>query len=339
MITLGIESTAHTFGASILETKTDQTKVLSNLWDSFSSDSGGMIPREVAEHHIKICDKVIQEALDKANVKFKDINLVSFSQGPGIGNMLRVGATAARSIAILNKIPIIGVNHCIAHLEIGNLVKKECKDPVLLYASGANTQIIAYDSGKYRIFGETLDMGVGNFIDSFGRLLNLGFPAGPKIETLAKKGQKYIKLPYSVKGMDLSFGGTYTKIMHLIQEEEKKGSLTQQFKHDLCYSVQETVFAMLIEVSERAMAHIGKKELLLGGGVACNKRLQTMAEIMCKERGAKSYSLPLEFNVDNAAMIAWLGKIMHDAGVSMKIQDTGIKPYQRTDDVDVVWYR
>jgi glycoprotease/Kae1 family metallohydrolase len=230
---------------------------------------------------------------------------------------------------VLLKKPLIGVNHCIAHLEVGSLCT-EAKDPVLLYASGANTQVIAYDGGKYRIFGETLDIGVGNFLDSFARYVGLGFPGGPKIYELALKGKEFIELPYSVKGMDVSFGGLLTNLKQKFDSGKYK-------LEDLCYSLQETVFAMLLEVSERALAHCDKKELLLGGGVACNKRFQEMANIMCKEYGAKCFIPANEFLVDNAAMIAWTGILMHKAGIETKIEDSIIKPYERTDDVDVVW--
>jgi N6-L-threonylcarbamoyladenine synthase len=201
---------------------------------------------------------------------------------------------------------------------------------VLLYASGANTQVIAYDGGRYRIFGETLDVGVGNFLDNFGRYLGLGFPAGPAIEKLALQGDKYIELPYVVKGMDISLSGILTNLRQKI--DSKKFS-----NEDLCYSTQETVFAMLIEVSERAMAHCDKKELLLGGGVACNKRLQEMASIMCKERKAKSFVPENQFLVDNAGMIAFLGEIMYKAGNTVPIEKSRMMPYQRTDEVEVNW--
>lgn len=323
MKVLGIESTAHTFGASVIDNK----KILSNVKDSYFTEKGGMIPNKVAEHHVEVCNFVINEALEKANVKLKEIDLISFSQGPGLGHALRIGAVAARTLALkLNK-PLIGVNHCVAHLEIGRLLTK-AKYPVLLYASGANTQVIAYEGKKYRIFGETLDQGVGNFLDSFARFLDLGFPGGPKIEQLAKKG-KYIEIPYVVKGMDISFGGILTNI----KQKYKKGIK----KEDLCYSVQETVFAMLLEVAERAMAHCDKDELVLGGGVACNSRLKEMAIQMCKDRDAKCFIPENQYLVDNAAMIAWLGLLEYKAGIRMKIKDSEIKPYERTDDIIVKW--
>lgn len=327
MICLGIESTAHTFGISLVDE--NGKKVLSNIITAYKTESGGMIPAKVAEHHIEVLDDSLKRAIEKAGIRFKDIDLIAYSQGPGIGHCLRIGAAFARSLALLLKKPLIGVNHCIAHLEIGRFLTK-AKDPVLLYVSGANTQVIAYEAGKYRVFGETLDIGVGNFIDSFARELELGFPGGPKIEELAKQGKKYISLPYSVKGMDISLGGLQTNLSKKIRAKEHS-------KEDLCFSVQETVFAMLIEVAERAMAHTGKTEMLLGGGVACNKRLQEMARMMCDERGAESFVLENQFFVDNAAMIAICGLEMFKAGMTTNVEDANIRPYERTDDVEVKW--
>jgi len=224
---------------------------------------------------------------------------------------------------------LVPVNHCIAHLEIGKLTK--ARDPVMLYASGANTQIIAYASGKYRVFGETLDLGVGNFIDTFGRYAGIGFPAGPKIQELALRGKNYIELPYKVKGMDIALSGILTNLKQKL--DSKKYSL-----NDLAYSLQETVFAMLVETAERALAHTGKKELLLGGGVACNSRLQEMCKIMCKERGAKFFCPENSLLVDNAAMIAYLGEIIfRKNGGEKNLEKIDIKPRERTDDVEVNW--
>ncbi|MEM3127122.1 MAG: bifunctional N(6)-L-threonylcarbamoyladenine synthase/serine/threonine protein kinase [Candidatus Woesearchaeota archaeon] len=323
---LGIESTAHTFGSAVVD---DKGNVFSNERDLFTTEEGGMKPFDVAEHHVKVCDEIIKRALDKANCKIKDIDLIAFSQGPGLGQALKIGAYASRVLALNFKKPIVGVNHCIAHQSIGEL--KTCaKDPVLLYASGANTQIIAYDGGKYRLFGETLDIGVGNFLDSFARYLGLGFPGGPKIEALARNGKKLIELPYVVKGMDVSFGGLLTNL-------KTKWNSGKYAKEDLCYSLQETAFAMLVEISERAMAHCEKNELVIGGGVGCNKRLQEMCKIMCDEYGGKFYCPENQFLVDNAAMIAWQGILEYNAGKRQKISETQVLPYWRTDDVVVNW--
>lgn len=288
-----------------------------------------MIPHKVADHHVQVCDVVLERALLKAKLTMKDISLIVFSQGPGLGHALRIGAFAARTLAVRFHLPIIGVDHCVAHVAIGELLTP-AKDPVLLYASGANTQIIAYEGKKYRIFGETLDQGVGNFLDSFARYAGLGFPGGPKIDALARKGKRYIALPYTVKGMDVSFGGLLTNV-------KQKYDSGRYRMEDLAYSIQETVFAMLVEVAERALAHCKKTELLLAGGVACNQRLQQMCSLMCKARSAQCFVPQNEYLLDNGAMITWLGILMYQSGKRMELTETTITPYERTDDVEVTW--
>jgi N6-L-threonylcarbamoyladenine synthase len=324
MYCLGIESTAHTFGISVVDF---EGNVFSNEKDVYTTEEGGMIPSEVSDHHVKCCGNVLKLSLKKAKIKIEDISLISFSQGPGLGHSLRIGSFFSRYLSNKYVIPLIGVNHCIAHLEIGRL-KTGAKDPVLLYASGANTQIIALEGGKYRIFGETLDIGVGNFLDAFARHMQLGFPGGPKLEKLALNSTNLVELPYVVKGMDVTFGGLLTNL-------KQKYDSNKFSKEDLSFSMQEIAFAQLLEVSERAMAHCNKKELLLGGGVACNKRLQMMSKVMCNERGAEFFVPENQFLVDNAAMIAWLGIIEHKAGYVTK--DSKILPYWRTDEVEVIW--
>ncbi len=341
MIVLGIESTAHTFGVAVVR----NGKILSNCKKVFTTEKGGMIPMDVAKFHCENKNEIYFEALKKAGIapkgvpfvegdvntegKEKDIDAIAFSQGPGLAPCLLEGMKFAKELSRRLKIPLVPVNHCIAHLEIGNLTGT--RNPVMLYVSGANTQIIAYASGKYRIFGETLDLGVGNFIDSFGRYAGIGFPAGPMIEKLATKYKSYIELPYKVKGMDIALSGILTNL---------KQKLEKYKIEDLAYSMQETVFAMLVETAERALAHTGKKELLLGGGVACNSRLQEMCKIMCRERGAKFFCPPQSLLVDNAGMIGFLGEIMFNKGIKFegkKIDDVDILPRQRTDDVEVCW--
>ena len=336
IICLALESTAHTFGASIVEFDNNKFVIKSNVRDMYKTTKGGLIPSQLAEHHVECFDSVIKDALEKANTKLKDVTLIAFSQGPGMGHALRIGASVARSISIQHKIPLIGVNHCVAHLEIANIYG--ATDPVLLYASGANTQIIAYDGGKYRVFGETLDIGIGNFLDSLGRELGLGFPAGPVIDTMASNAKKrkdpYIELPYQVKGMDVSFSGLYTLLKQKIQSKEYS---TEEKREQLCMSVEETIFAMLLEVAERAMAHCEKTELVLGGGVACNSRLKEMARQMCADRNAICIIPENEYLIDNAAMIGVLGIKMHNAGNKTPLKDSDIRPYERTDDIVVNW--
>ncbi|MCL2607143.1 MAG: bifunctional N(6)-L-threonylcarbamoyladenine synthase/serine/threonine protein kinase [Methanomassiliicoccaceae archaeon] len=325
MITLGIEGTAHTLGIGITD---GECNVLSNVINMYKPPEGGLHPREAANHHADIVAETIQKAVSDAGISLKDIGLVAFSKGPGMGPCLRVAATAARALSVKLSIPIVGVNHCVAHVEIGNATTG-CNDPVLLYASGGNTQIIAFANGKYRIFGETLDIGIGNMFDKLGRELGIGYYAGPAIEKLAREGDKLLDLPYSVKGMDMAFSGIMTAAVSL----SKKGHRLE----DIAHSVQETCFAMLAEVTERAMAHIGKDEVLMGGGVAQNMRLRNMIESMAEDRGAKMFAPQPRLCIDNGAMIAWLGHVMYDSGIRMSMDDTKVDQKFRTDEVDVTW--
>lgn len=325
MITLGIEGTAHTLGVGIVD---DSAKVLANVLDMYRPANGGLHPREAANHHGNVVSQLIEKAVRDAGIALRDIDVISFSMGPGLGPCLRVAATAARSLSLLLDKPIIGVNHCVAHIEIGRATTG-CSDPVLLYVSGGNTQVIAFFNKKYRVFGETLDIGVGNMFDKLGRELGLGYYAGPTIEKLATEGTNLLELPYSVKGMDVSFSGIMTAAFNLW----KKGYRLE----DIAFSVQEICFGMLAEVSERAMAHVSKSEILLGGGVAQNMRLREMIKKMAEERGAEVYVPEKKLCVDNGAMIAWLGSLMYSSGVRMSVEDTVTAQKFRTDAVNVTW--
>ena len=334
MIVLGIESTAHTFGVAVVR----NGKILSNCKKVFTTEKGGMIPLDVAKFHCENKDEIYLEALDKSGIKEKDLDAIAFSCGPGLAPCLLIGMKFAKELSRKLKISLVPVNHCIAHLEIGKITG--ARNPVMLYASGANTQIIAYASGKYRIFGETLDLGVGNFIDSFGRYARIGFPAGPMIEKLATRSKNYIELPYKVKGMDIALSGILTNLRQKLESKSPRDdtAVPKYSLNDLAYSMQETVFAMLVETAERALAHTGKKQLLLGGGVACNSRLQEMCKIMCEERNVKLFVPEKSLLVDNAGMIGFLGEIMFRKNRGEKNLDKiDIKPRQRTDEVQISW--
>lgn len=329
MICLGIEGTAHSIGVGVVKETRGKCKVFSNVIKIYRPEKGGIHPREAANHHATYLADLIRDSVKKARVDFPDIDIVSFSRGPGLGPCLRTAATAARALSLSLDKPIIGVNHCVAHLEIGRGILSDCKDPVLLYTSGANTQVIAFAEGRYRVFGETLDIGIGNCIDKFGRTLGLGFPCGPKFEELASKGERYLELPYSIKGMDVAFSGLLTAAEQYYRNGERV--------EDICYSIQETTFAALTEVTERAMAHTEKDEVLLGGGVASNKRLRDMVQTMARERGARFFVPSTNLCIDNGAMIAWLGLLMYNSGIRMKVEDSFIDQRFRTDMVDVTW--
>ncbi len=325
MICLGIEGTAHTFGVGVVSS---EGKVLANASMVYEPKEGGIHPREAAQAHTRNARSVLGGALREAKVKLEDIGLVAFSQGPGLGPCLRTAATAARALSAWLEVPIIGVNHCIAHIEVGRLAGG-ADDPVTLYVSGGNTQVIAFDTGRYRVFGETLDIPVGNCLDVFAREVGLPHPGGPRVERLARKGKRYLELPYSVKGMDLSFSGLMTEAVRKHREGAKL--------EDLAYSLQETAFAALVEVTERAVAHTEKRELMLTGGVAANSRLREMLGLMADEHGARFYVPPMELCADNGAMIGWTGLLSYEHGIRQKLEETRVRQRWRTDEVEIQW--
>jgi len=331
---IGLEGSANKIGVGVVK----DGLILSNPRRTYNAPPGqGFLPRDTAEHHRKYVLIVVKEAMDEAKVNPSDIDAVAFTKGPGMGAPLVSVAVVARTLAQMWKLPIIGVNHCIAHIEMGRLITG-ADNPTVLYVSGGNTQIIAYSEQRYRIFGETIDIAVGNCLDRFARALKLSNDPSPgyNIEQAAKKGQKFLPLPYVVKGMDVSFSGILSFIEDKVDNLISSGKYTGD---DLCYSLQETVFAMLTETTERAMAHTGSQEVLIVGGVGCNLRLQEMVEIMCKERGARLYATDMRFCIDNGAMIAQAGWHMFNEKMLTPWSDTTITQRFRTDDVLVKWRR
>jgi universal protein Kae1 len=329
---LGVESTADDFGVGI---STFKGEILANVSDAYIPTEGGIHPREAARHHAEVADKVLRDALEKAAVKPEELSIIAFSQGPGLGPSLRTGATVARVLASYLNIPLVGVNHSIAHIEIGKL-KTGAQDPVTLYVSGGNTIVSAFEAGRYRVFGETLDIAMGNCLDVFAREAGLkhrkGVPLGAALEQLAAEGKTLVSLPYVVKGMDVSLSGLLTAAISLLQ----KGQCRLE---DLCYSLQEHAFSMIAEVTERALAHTEKKELLLTGGVAANKRLQSMLCEIADEHDAKFNVVPREFATDNGAMIAWTGILAYTNGAVTPIDESFVKLRWRIDKVDIQWVK
>lgn len=312
---LGLEGTAWNLSAALFN---EDLVVLRS--DPYRPPTGGIHPREAAQHHASRMRDVIGPVLEHAN----QLDAVAFSQGPGLGPCLRTVATAARALALTLEVPLIGVNHCLAHVEIGRHATG-CKDPIVLYASGANTQVIGFLAGRYRIFGETLDIGLGNALDKFARTRGLPHPGGPEIERLADTGEM-IDLPYTVKGMDLAFSGLVTA-----------ASASKAPLADICQGLQETSFAMCVEVTERAMAHAGKDEVLLVGGVGANRRLQEMLATMCEERGAQLFVPEGKYLGDNGAMIAYTGGLQLANGMTVPVPESRVDPNYRIDQVPCPW--
>ncbi|SCV70941.1 BQ2448_3703 [Microbotryum intermedium] len=459
-LALGLEGSANKLGAGLIlhsppssSTSTaaatgahdvGSVSILSNIRHTYVTPPGeGFLPSDTARHHKRWIVQVIDHALKAANRTMDQVDVICFTKGPGMGAPLQTVALVARTLALMYNKPLVGVNHCVGHIETGRLITHS-PSPIVLYVSGGNTQVIAYSQQRYRIFGETLDIAVGNCLDRFARIIGLSNDPSPgaNIEKEAKKGRRLLALPYATKGMDISLGGilasaeTYTRdsrfttsnphakrgytqpttadpeaapadsgerstnssdstdpsvgVMNgklggkrMVSQEERRarasGLLGDQVgikdvgfspseqggtkkvvifsskqmedrldggdededdvitPADLCFSLQETVFAMLVEITERAMAHVGGKEVLIVGGVGCNERLQEMMGIMAAERGGSVFATDERFCIDNGIMIAHAGLLSHRMGYETPFEESYCTQRFRTDEVLVNW--
>lgn len=332
-VLVGLESTAHTFSFGAVSDDGIPTPSTSAL---YRPEAGGIHPREAADHHSLRANRLFAKFLDSNLISKSDITAIAYSQGPGLGPCLRVGASVARSLAEQLQVPLVGVNHCVAHIEIGRN-QTGCEDPVLLYVSGGNTQVVARAGDRYQVIGETLDIGIGNMLDKFARNQGIPFPGGPKIEHLAAEwyfenpdaNVSDCPLPYTVQGMDMNFSGILNAAQLRIDEGKPLGQV--------CWSLQEHAFAACVEVAERALAHAGKTELLLGGGVACNERIREMSRLMCDQRGSNATWPEKQYCVDNGTMIAELGRRMLGAMSPTTYDASAINPSLRTNHTVVCW--
>jgi len=345
---LGIEGTAWAASAALFDAETDDVVIET---DAYQPDSGGIHPREASEHMHDAIPAVVGQILEHARETHDGpateppVDAVAFSRGPGLGPCLRVVGTAARALSQVLEVPLVGVNHMVAHLEIGRHTSG-FDSPVCLNASGANAHLLAYRNGRYRVLGETMDTGVGNSIDKFTRHVGWSHPGGPKVEEAAKDGE-YVDLPYVVKGMDFSFSGIMSAAKQRydgVSASKASGGSSDESDggvpvEDVCYSLQENIFGMLTEVAERALSLTGSDELVLGGGVGHNARLREMLAEMCAQRGADFHAPEPRFLGDNAGMIAVLGAKMYAAGDTLALEESRVDPNFRPDQVPVTWRR
>ena len=369
---LGIESTAHTFSCAIMEkTGYERGRILADVRRIYRpADGEGIHPREASRHHVEHAPQVLGECMAEAGVSIRDIDAISYAAGPGLGPCLRVGAVVARSLASYHAIPIYPVNHAIGHIELGKLLTG-ARNPLVLLVSGGHTMLLAFLEKQWRVFGETLDITLGQLLDQFGRTLGLASPCGRIIEQMAlgtipaaaktakaqvspnihakAKGSgqqqnrgkkrtprrngrqqlqsppKYVPLPYTVKGNDVSFSGLLSAAKSVAASDPGAA----------CFSLQETAFAMIGEAVERALSFTGKRELMVVGGVAANKRLSEMLEQVCRRHRAKFFVVPLKYAGDCGSQICWTGLLESNIKQGADLKDTFVTQSWRLDTVRV----
>jgi N6-L-threonylcarbamoyladenine synthase len=334
MFCLGIESTAHTFACSVIKFSAYEKfpNILSDVRDSFKApDGSGIHPREAARHHASVAIEVLKQSLASSKIKYKDLDIVAYSAGPGLGPCLRIGAVIARSISSFYDIKLIPINHALGHIELGMSLTNG-QDSLVLLVSGGHTMILVFNNKRWRVIGETLDITLGQLLDQFGRYLGLASPCGSEIESLGtKSSNNYISLPYSIKGNDVTFSGILSAAKRLI-------STNKYSNEDMCYSIQETAFAMITEAVERALSATEKKELLVVGGVSANKKLSSMLKLACLRHKVKFNSCPVTFAGDNGVQIAWTGILSYLKSENfVDISNSFVNQSWRVDSVDVLW--
>jgi len=341
MLCLGIESTAHTFGCSVIEYNKDSPFsglkdefILSETRDVYKASAGwGIHPRDASKHHSQIATDTLNKCLKEAGVHIQNIDLISYSAGPGLGPCLRVGAVVSRSLASFYNKPLVPVNHAVGHIELG-IKLTNSNNPLTLLVSGGHTMILVYQRNKWRIFGETLDITLGQLFDQVGRRMGFASPCGGKIEELSNRSKaNYLhSLPYIIKGNDVSFSGLLSSVKSLI--DDKSNNI-----NDICFSLQETAFAIVVEAVERALAFTGNREFLIVGGVSANKRLSEMLNLACISHGSNFNSCPLRYCGDNGAQIAWTGSQIYSSDKSSCImpENATVNQSWRLDSVYIPW--
>ena len=322
---LGIESTAHTFAASVV---TDELEILSDIRRVMSFEEGsGIHPQKAAEHHSSVSHKVVPEALRVAGIRVQELSGIAYSAGPGLGPSLRIGATTARTIGACFGIPLYPVHHGVGHIELATYLSG-AEDPLVVLVSGGHTAIVAFGAARWRIYGETLDITLGNLLDQFARNMGLSFPGGPRVEELARSGSYISGIPYTVKGNNVVYSGLLTAAS--VQADK-------QDLADLCYTVQEVAFSMLTEATERAFVQLRKSEVVLAGGVARNMRLQSMMNDMARIHGTTLYKADDSYDVDNGVQIAVVGVLASKSGSGVQVEDAYVRQRWKVDEVDIPW--
>lgn len=273
-------------------------------------------------------DELVKSALVSNEGHRLDPDTIAYAAGPGLGPCLRVGATVCRALSSFLMKPLVQVHHGVAHLDIAMTVTK-AHNPLAVLVSGGHTAILVHLRNRWRVYGETQDITLGNVLDMFARATNLPSPGGPAIEKESKKGTSLLDLPYTVKGNDVSYSGLLTAAINLV----KRGKDLS----DVCFSLQEIAFSILCEAVERSLVQTRRNEVLIAGGVAANSKLKDMIRSVAEDHGASFHPVPLEYSGDCGAQIACSAWSMKHHARAVATSESIVIPRWRIDEVDVPW--
>lgn len=311
LITLGIESSCDETGIALYKMGSGLLAHALHTQIAMHSEYGGVVPELASRDHVQRVIPLIRQVLVQGGVTLQDVDAIAYTQGPGLGGALLVGASVANALAFALDLPKIGVHHLEGHL-LSPLLSDPAPDfPfVALLVSGGHTQLMRVDGvGEYQLLGETLDDAAGEAFDKSAKLLGLGYPGGPALAALAAKGRPGLyKLPRPMLqsgDFDFSFSGLKTAVLTLV----KQSANDEQTRADIAYAAQEAIVDVLAHKARAALAHTGLSQLVVAGGVGANRLLRERLTHDIEKRGGKVYYPDLEFCTDNGAMIAFAGAL------------------------------
>lgn len=310
-ITLGIESSCDETGIALYQMGRGLLAHALHSQIAMHNEYGGVVPELASRDHVQRVIPLVREVLRKANVSLKQINVIAYTQGPGLGGALLVGASVANALAYALNIPTIGIHHLEGHLLSPLLSDPAPEFPfVALLVSGGHTQLMRVDGvGQYTLLGETLDDAAGEAFDKSAKLLGLGYPGGAALAKLAASGHPNLyKLPRPMLhsgDLEFSFSGLKTAVLTLV----KQSNHDEQTRADIAYAAQEAIVDVLAFKARAALVQTGLNQLVIAGGVGANQMLRSRLTSDIEKRGGKVFYPDLEFCTDNGAMIAFAGTL------------------------------
>jgi len=333
LLTLGIESSCDETGIALYQMGRGLLAHALHTQVAMHNEYGGVVPELASRDHVRRIIPLVQQILDEANVSLAQIGAIAYTQGPGLGGALLVGASVANSLAYALAIPTIGIHHLEGHLLSPLLSDPAPEFPfVALLVSGGHTQLMRVDGvGRYTLLGETVDDAAGEAFDKSAQLLGLGYPGGPALAKLAASGRPGLyKLPRPMQhsgNLDFSFSGLKTAVLTLVKQSGDGQKIRdEQTRADIACAVQEAIVDVLAHKARSALAHTGLEQLVVAGGVGANQLLRSRLTESIGKRGGRVFYPDLEFCTDNGAMIAYAGALRFEQQQAKKDYRFNVKP-------------
>ena len=305
---LGIESSCDENSVSIVKNGTEEIATVISSQIDIHKDYGGVVPEIASRHHVKNVTMVLEECMNKANMKMEDVDAIAITYGPGLIGSLLIGLETAKTLTFVYNKPLIPVHHIAGHIYANSLVK-EMEFPLLaVVVSGGHTELIEMPKHyEFNKLGGTLDDAIGECYDKVARVIGLEYPGGPKIDKLAKEGKPTYKLPVPLKddSYNFSFSGLKSAVINLAHNEEQRGNKIREA--DLATSFQKVAIEAIITKVRKAITDKKIKHMILAGGVAANQGLREAMTNLSKELDVDLTIPPMKYCTDNATMIAAAG--------------------------------